>query len=178
MRLDTFMGKTARLYQDTRNINASNSPLDKLNDELHDVTRIMTKNMEELLWRGDSLDSTHAPPITSSWTFVHVLLARDVAPVDVATVRVGEVPTGSTEYQHPSDDSGVRACGRRAAHHPHLPLLAILMRRSVSGLDWMYSVFTTLNFLIPRRLQWLPSLCPVRCQCMRRSPQNAYVRVL
>jgi vesicle transport protein SEC22 len=31
--------------------------LDKLNDDLQDVTRIMTKNMEELLWRGDSLDS-------------------------------------------------------------------------------------------------------------------------
>ncbi|GJE84893.1 snare-like protein [Phanerochaete sordida] len=53
---DTFMSKTTRLYQDTRNINASNGPLDKLNDELQDVTRIMTKNMEELLWRGDSLD--------------------------------------------------------------------------------------------------------------------------
>ncbi|KAI0091846.1 Longin-like domain-containing protein [Irpex rosettiformis] len=52
---DTFMGKTARLYQDTRNV-GSGSGLDKLNDELQDVTRIMTKNMEELLWRGDSLD--------------------------------------------------------------------------------------------------------------------------
>jgi vesicle transport protein SEC22 len=49
------MGKTTRLYQDTRNVGA-NSGLDKLNDELQDVTRIMTKNMEELLWRGDSLD--------------------------------------------------------------------------------------------------------------------------
>ena len=52
---DTFMSKTARLYQDTRNV-AGGSNLDKLNDELQDVTRIMTKNMEELLWRGDSLD--------------------------------------------------------------------------------------------------------------------------
>jgi len=51
---DTFMSKTARLYQDTRN--AGGSKMDKLNDELQDVTRIMTKNMEELLWRGDSLD--------------------------------------------------------------------------------------------------------------------------
>ena len=55
------MSKTTRLYQDTRNINASNGPLDKLNDELQDVTRIMTKNMEELLWRGDSLDRTCFP---------------------------------------------------------------------------------------------------------------------
>ena len=54
--IDTFMSKTARLYQDTRAA-ASSSGLDKLNDELQDVTRIMTKNMEELLWRGDSLDS-------------------------------------------------------------------------------------------------------------------------
>ncbi|THH07691.1 hypothetical protein EW145_g3220 [Phellinidium pouzarii] len=53
---DTFMSKTARLYQDTRTANAASSHLDKLNDDLHDVTRIMTKNMEELLWRGDSLD--------------------------------------------------------------------------------------------------------------------------
>ncbi|CAK5276047.1 unnamed protein product, partial [Mycena citricolor] len=52
---DTFMSKTARLYRDTRNA-ASASSLDRLNDDLQDVTRIMTKNMEELLWRGDSLD--------------------------------------------------------------------------------------------------------------------------
>jgi vesicle transport protein SEC22 len=49
------MSKTARLYQDTRAANAG-SNLDRLNDDLQDVTRIMTKNMEELLWRGDSLD--------------------------------------------------------------------------------------------------------------------------
>lgn len=55
---DTFMSKTARLYRDTRAAGAARgSNLDKLNDELQDVTRIMTKNMEELLWRGDSLDS-------------------------------------------------------------------------------------------------------------------------
>ena len=52
---DTFMSKMVRLYQDTRNV-AGGSNLDKLNDELQDVTKIMTKNMEELLWRGDSLD--------------------------------------------------------------------------------------------------------------------------
>ena len=27
-----------------------------MNEDLQDVTRIMTKNMEDLLWRGDSLD--------------------------------------------------------------------------------------------------------------------------
>jgi vesicle transport protein SEC22 len=57
---DTFMSKTARLYRDSRTAAASASAggnaLDRLNDDLQDVTRIMTKNMEELLWRGDSLD--------------------------------------------------------------------------------------------------------------------------
>ena len=58
------MGKTARLYQDTRTANAAGSShLDKLNDDLQDVTRIMTKNMEELLWRGDSLDSMWLLPL-------------------------------------------------------------------------------------------------------------------
>lgn len=52
------MSKTARLYQDTRAASAAGSSnLDKMNNDLQDVTRIMTKNMEELLWRGDSLDS-------------------------------------------------------------------------------------------------------------------------
>ena len=30
--------------------------MDKLNDELKDVTKIMTKNIEDLLYRGDSLE--------------------------------------------------------------------------------------------------------------------------
>lgn len=46
------MQKTKRIYQDTRTQNN----LTKLNEDLQDVTRIMTKNMEDLLWRGDSLD--------------------------------------------------------------------------------------------------------------------------
>lgn len=50
--VDTFMQKTKRIYQDTRTQNN----LTKLNEDLQDVTRIMTKNMEDLLWRGDSLD--------------------------------------------------------------------------------------------------------------------------
>lgn len=62
---DTFMSKTARLYRDTRSATASSeNNLDKLNGELQDVTRIMTKNMEELLWRGDSLDSTFLEQIS------------------------------------------------------------------------------------------------------------------
>jgi vesicle transport protein SEC22 len=61
------MSKTARLYQDTRAASAAGSSnLDKMNNDLQDVTRIMTKNMEELLWRGDSLDSERWDSANSS----------------------------------------------------------------------------------------------------------------
>lgn len=60
---DTFISKTTRLYKDSRTLtqgaggsSAPPSQLDQLNENLQDVTRIMTKNMEDLLWRGDSLD--------------------------------------------------------------------------------------------------------------------------
>ncbi|EIW66742.1 hypothetical protein TREMEDRAFT_70022 [Tremella mesenterica DSM 1558] len=64
MGFDTFISKTTRLYRDSRTLTQGTtappsgpSPhLDQLNDNLKDVTRIMTKNMEDLLWRGDSLD--------------------------------------------------------------------------------------------------------------------------
>ena len=59
------MSKTARLYRDTRSA-AGASNLDRLNDDLQDVTRIMTKNMEELLWRGDSLDRMYQTPLSTS----------------------------------------------------------------------------------------------------------------
>lgn len=73
--LDTFMQRTKRLYADSRTAtsaleaqqaaNAASAAdatggtkdnLGRLNEDLQDVTRIMTKNMEDLLWRGDSLD--------------------------------------------------------------------------------------------------------------------------
>lgn len=61
-RTDTFLQKTKRVYADSRSAesvastNATSSNLDQLNTDLQDVTRIMTKNMEDLLWRGDSLE--------------------------------------------------------------------------------------------------------------------------
>ncbi|OCF33515.1 vesicle transporter SEC22 [Kwoniella heveanensis CBS 569] len=57
MGFDTFISKTTRLYRDSRSLTqAQGNQLDQLNENLKDVTRIMTKNMEDLLWRGDSLD--------------------------------------------------------------------------------------------------------------------------
>ncbi|KAJ2844667.1 SNAP receptor [Coemansia erecta] len=52
IKFDTFIQKTKRIYEDSR----TQSNLSKLNEDLRDVTQIMTKNMEDLLWRGDSLD--------------------------------------------------------------------------------------------------------------------------
>jgi len=52
VQFDTFMQRTKRTYQDTR----ATANLDKLNDDLKDVTRVMTKNIEDLLYRGDSLE--------------------------------------------------------------------------------------------------------------------------
>ncbi len=49
---DNFISKTKRLYQDSR----ATSNLDRLNSDLQDVTKVMTKNIEDLLYRGDSLD--------------------------------------------------------------------------------------------------------------------------
>ncbi|SLM38865.1 protein transport protein sec22 [Lasallia pustulata] len=52
MPFDTFMQRTKKTYQDSR----ASQNLDKLNDELRDVTKVMTKNIEDLLYRGDSLE--------------------------------------------------------------------------------------------------------------------------
>lgn len=52
MEFDTFISRTKGTYSDTR----ATQNLDKLNDELRDVTKVMTKNIEDLLYRGDSLE--------------------------------------------------------------------------------------------------------------------------
>lgn len=52
MEFDTFIQRTKSTYSDTR----ATQNLDKLNSELQDVTKVMTKNIEDLLYRGDSLE--------------------------------------------------------------------------------------------------------------------------
>lgn len=49
---ETNLQKLTREYLNTR----TSSNLDKLNDDLNDVTRIMTRNIDDLLSRGESLD--------------------------------------------------------------------------------------------------------------------------
>lgn len=50
--LDTFMQKTKKVYQNTR----TQHNLDRLNTELNEVANIMTKNLENVLWRGEGLE--------------------------------------------------------------------------------------------------------------------------
>lgn len=52
MEFDTFIARTKATYSDAR----ATQNLDKLNDELRDVTKVMTKNIEDLLYRGDNLE--------------------------------------------------------------------------------------------------------------------------
>lgn len=49
---DNFLSKTKKIYQDQR----AQLNLDRLNNDLADVKKVMTKNIEDLLYRGDSLD--------------------------------------------------------------------------------------------------------------------------
>jgi vesicle transport protein SEC22 len=49
---DNYMQKTKKIYHDQR----AQSNLDKLNLELADVKSVLSKNIEDLLYRGDSLD--------------------------------------------------------------------------------------------------------------------------
>ncbi|KAI5865546.1 snare-like protein [Durotheca rogersii] len=65
MEFDTYMSRTKALYADARtaaaaasaaNSGGGNAGLGRLNDELRDVTQVMTKNIEDLLYRGDSLE--------------------------------------------------------------------------------------------------------------------------
>ncbi|KAG7698910.1 hypothetical protein KL930_002302 [Ogataea haglerorum] len=52
IQFDSFISKTKKIYGDSR----AQSNLDQLNTELVDVKKIMNKNIEDLLYRGDSLD--------------------------------------------------------------------------------------------------------------------------
>ncbi|KAI0019601.1 snare-like protein [Xylariomycetidae sp. FL0641] len=57
MEFDTFIARTRKTYADARVASAAaNSNLDRLNDELRDVTQVMTRNIEDLIYRGDSLE--------------------------------------------------------------------------------------------------------------------------
>ena len=51
---DTFIQKTKKLYMDTR---ANRNHLKMMSDDLKDIQGIMTKNIQEVLGRGEKLES-------------------------------------------------------------------------------------------------------------------------
>ncbi|KAI9095897.1 Longin-like domain-containing protein [Phlyctochytrium arcticum] len=52
MKFDTYIQKVKKQYQDSR----TQRNLNKLNEDLQDVTRIMTRNIHDVLGRGEALD--------------------------------------------------------------------------------------------------------------------------
>jgi len=53
---ERFLERTAKTYQSPAATNPTSGNLNRLNDELKDVASVMTKNIEDLLYRGDSLE--------------------------------------------------------------------------------------------------------------------------
>lgn len=53
---DTFIQRARKTYQNPQLAGKGADGLDRLNSELKDVTQVMTKNIEDLLYRGDSLE--------------------------------------------------------------------------------------------------------------------------
>ncbi|EEP78688.1 protein transport protein sec22 [Uncinocarpus reesii 1704] len=49
---DSYLQRKRKAYQDSR----ASANLDRITDELKDVKKVMTKNIEDLLYRGDSLE--------------------------------------------------------------------------------------------------------------------------
>ena len=56
IKFDTFIQKTKKLYMDTR----AQRNVNKLNEDLADVQKIMMTNIQEVLGRGERLDSARA----------------------------------------------------------------------------------------------------------------------
>tara|TARA_B110000459_G_C16555613_1_gene468910 strand:- start:940 stop:1443 length:504 start_codon:yes stop_codon:yes gene_type:complete len=52
IKFDGFIQKTKKLYQDTR----TQRNLKKLNEDLHDIQNVMTRNINDILGQGERLD--------------------------------------------------------------------------------------------------------------------------
>jgi vesicle transport protein SEC22 len=68
---DTFIQKTKKLYMDTR---ANRNHLKMMSEDLRDIQGIMTKNIQEVLGRGEKLESNFVLSISFSLRFRHALL--------------------------------------------------------------------------------------------------------
>lgn len=119
---DTFIQRTKKLYQDSR----ASQNLDKVNDELRDVTKVMTKNIEDLLYRGDSLERMGE---------LSGRLREDSKKYRRAAVRINwellvkQVRSRSQDHPKPiSHHFAVWAFRGRRAPYPHSAFLAIFLK--------------------------------------------------
>jgi vesicle transport protein SEC22 len=56
IKFDTFIQRTKKLYSDAR----TQRNLNKLNDDLHDIQQIMTRNINDIMGQGERLDRVSA----------------------------------------------------------------------------------------------------------------------
>jgi hypothetical protein len=84
----------------------------------------MTKNMEDLLWRGDSLDRE----LAALGNRIGSLSDRHVASFDIVTVRIGKVSESGAEYQPRAVIKKVGASGRNRAVYDSLYMVAVFLR--------------------------------------------------
>jgi len=67
IKFDTFIQKTKKLYVDTR----APRNLSKLNDDLTDLTKIMTQNIQDVLGRGEMIDCARRARSTARAPHAH-----------------------------------------------------------------------------------------------------------
>ncbi len=130
---DTFIQRTKKTYQDSR----ASQNLDKLNDELRDVTKVMTKNIEDLLYRGDSLERMgemsgrlredskkyRKAAVRINWELLLKQVSRAALPW---MFYVKCIPTKPW--------TAVWTAGRPSPHHDHFHLVAIFLALCVRAL--------------------------------------------
>ncbi|GAQ85951.1 vesicle transport protein [Klebsormidium nitens] len=76
IKFDTFIQKTKKLYQDTK----TQRNLNKLQDDLHEVQQIMTRNIQEVLGMGDRLDNvTRMSNTLTSESRIYAKKAEDLS---------------------------------------------------------------------------------------------------
>lgn len=130
---DRFIDRTKKTYQDSR----ATDNLGRLNDELKDVTQVMTKNIEDLLYRGDSLEKMgmHAMTVTTNFISTNVDCRRHVLPV---ARRFGQVQACCCPYQLGASAEAIWPVRWSRLGDPHSPGLAVLViAAAVSARVWV-----------------------------------------
>ena len=76
IKFDTFIQRTKKLYLDTR----TQRNLNKLNEDLHDIQSVMTRNIQDILGQGEKLDNvTNMSETLASETRKYSKKAKELA---------------------------------------------------------------------------------------------------